>query len=143
MQEAAPALCMLTLLYSARSSVSFSFRCPLNRCFFTLSGSEVIPCHVFSAFTAAASLPAPLPPIAPQLAAACPRPTNCCLPPTPPYPTPLCRRAADVLGLGSYSQRQLFDIYAEYQLMCYVDPGWAVVWCGVVGWRALHCAVLC
>lgn len=39
--------------------------------------------------------------------------------PTPPNPG----RAAAVLGLGSYSQRELFSIYVELQLLCYCDRG--------------------
>eukprot|EP00887_Chlorella_sp_A99_P003624 scaffold7.g3624.t1 len=35
------------------------------------------------------------------------------------------QRAAEVLGLGSYSERELFCIYCEYMLLCYVDPGYA------------------
>ena len=35
-----------------------------------------------------------------------------------------CRRAAaGVLGLGSYSEEELFRIYVEYQLLCLVDAG--------------------
>ncbi|GAB4819846.1 hypothetical protein N2152v2_006892 [Parachlorella kessleri] len=33
--------------------------------------------------------------------------------------------AAGVLGLGSYSEEELFRIYVEYQLLCLVDPGYA------------------
>ena len=33
------------------------------------------------------------------------------------------RRAVEVLGLGSYTDQELFCIYVEFLLLCYIDPG--------------------
>jgi hypothetical protein len=41
--------------------------------------------------------------------------------PALPYSLPCS--AADVLGLGSYTQQELFAIYVEFTLLCYTDPG--------------------
>ena len=45
------------------------------------------------------------------------------------------RRTADALGLGSYSERELFEQYVEYLLLSLADPG-----CEGVGVRAGHVA---